>query len=150
MFAALAFVHADYVIEAFVQLAADLPDELIPIADYFEDTNAVPQDSSPICGQYTTVNEDLQRTNNALEGWHSAFAANARGNHINYWKFIEVLEREEALTSVVFAHILQGRDPPNPRQVYAALKKRVINLVESFHERPILQYLKGIAYNFTW
>ena len=159
MFAALAFVPADNVIEAFEQLAADLPDELIPIADYFEDTylgsvrrgqRRPPRFEPTMWSVYDRVNEDLPRTNNAVEGWHSAFAANAGGHHINFWRFLEVLKREEALASVIFAHVLQGRDPPNPRPVYAALKQRVINLVESFHERPILQYLRGIAYNFTW
>ena len=70
MFAALAFVHADYVFEAFVQLAADLPDELIPIANYFEDTYLgsvrrgqcrPPRLEPNMWSVYDRVNEDLPK-----------------------------------------------------------------------------------------
>ena len=40
---------------------------------------------------------DLPRTNNAVEGWHRRFQANVGAYHPNFWKFIDILKREEML-----------------------------------------------------
>ena len=43
---------------------------------------------------------DLLRTNNAVEGWHRRFQANIGAYHPNFWKFIDILKREQSLNHV--------------------------------------------------
>ena len=159
MLAAMAFVPAPDVDAAFAELTRNVPEELLPILDYFEDTylgavrrgiRRAPRFPATMWSIYDRVTAELPRTNNPIEGWHSALGANAGGHHINLWRFIGILQREEALASVGMTHLLQDRDHPAQRPTYAALNRRVLNLVQNYRDRPILACLQGIAYNFTW
>ena len=145
--------------DAFNELAADLPEALQPILDYFKDTfvgpirrghRRQPRYPAAIWSVYDRVQHNLPRTNNSVEGWNSALAANTGGHHINFWRFINVLKREQALAAVTTTHALQGREPPNPRPVYAALNERVSNIVDTYGNIQRLQYIRRIAFNFTW
>src|SRR5690606_15088371 len=82
MLVALAFVPEDDLIESFNLLAEQCPPALLDVLDYFERTyiGAVigGQRQHPLFApknwnQWERVNEDLPRTNNALEEWHNAF-----------------------------------------------------------------------------
>ena len=124
MLAAMAFVPALDVDDAFAELARNVPEELLPIPDYFEDTylgavrrgiRRAPRFPATMWSIYHRVTDELPRTNSAIEGWHSALGANAGGHHINLWRFIGILQREEALASVRMTHLLQGRDHPPQR-----------------------------------
>ena len=159
MLAALAFVPVGDTQAAFDELGAELPDVLQPVVDYVEDTflgpvrrgiRRAPRYTAAVWSVYDRVNQDLPRTNNSVEGWNSSLSANIGAHHMNFWKFIEVLKREEALATVQRAHALQGRDPPAPRPVYAALHARIVNIVGDYAETPLLQYLQRCAMNFTW
>ena len=106
MLAAMAFVPAPDVDDAFAELARNVPEELLPILDFFEDTylgavrrgiRRAPCFPATMWSIYDRVTAELPRTNNAIEGWHSALGANAGGHHINLWRFIGILQREEVL-----------------------------------------------------
>ena len=43
------------------------------------------------------VDEDLSRTNNAVEGFHSALRSSITCKHPNVWKLIAALKKEEEL-----------------------------------------------------
>ena len=126
MIPSLAFVPVDDIIDSFVELANALPDELQPILDYFEDTyigpmrrgrRRAPMFSPTMWSTYARVVANLPLTNNSVEGWHTTLAANAGGHHINFWRYINVLKRQEALASVQRTHIDQGRQTPTMRPV---------------------------------
>ena len=40
------------------------------------------------------------RNKNAVEGWHRSFQASVGGCHPNFWKFIDILKREQNLAQV--------------------------------------------------
>ena len=50
---------------------------------------------------------DLLRTNNAAEGWHRRFQANVEAYHPNFWKFIDILKREQSLNHMSTFHKLE-------------------------------------------
>ena len=43
--------------------------------------------------------QDLPRTNNAAEGFHSTIKRSAEGAHLNSWKLIKTLKEEEVVRS---------------------------------------------------
>ena len=54
---------------------------------------------------------DLLRTNNAVEGWHRRFQANVGAYHPNFWKFIDILKREQSLNHVNISQARAGHQP---------------------------------------
>ncbi|CAF1252221.1 unnamed protein product [Didymodactylos carnosus] len=56
---------------------------------------------------FSRVDLDLPRTNNAVEGWHTAFH-NVVGDHPSIYKFIKDIIREEQNTAVVSNQMLAG------------------------------------------
>ena len=58
--------------------------------------------------------QGLPRTNNAVEGWHRSFQANVGGCHPNFWKFTDILKREQNLAQVHIAQARAGHQPASP------------------------------------
>ena len=54
---------------------------------------------------------DLLRTNNAVEGWHRRFQANVGAYRPNFWKFIDILKREQSLNHVNISQARAGHQP---------------------------------------
>ena len=103
----MAFVSTTDVIRAFESLSENFPLDAPAqaIIDYFEDTYIgrlrpggqrrdllFPITAWNMCEQTL---QGLLRTNNAVEGWHRSFQANVRGCHSDFWKFIDILKREQ-------------------------------------------------------
>ena len=61
---------------------------------------------------------DLQRTNNAVEGWHQRFQAKANvgAYHPNFWKFIDILKREQSLNHVNISQARAGHQAEPQRR----------------------------------
>ena len=51
------------------------------------------------------TDDELPRTKNGVEGWHRVFQAHASACHPVFWKFLEVLQKQE---NVVRVGILQN------------------------------------------
>ena len=60
---------------------------------------------------YDQMIGDLPRTNNAVEGWHRRFQANVGAYHPNFWKFIDILKREQSLNHVNISQARAGHQP---------------------------------------
>ena len=77
---------------------------------------------------------DLLRTNNAVEGWHRRFQANIGAYHPNFWKFIDILKREQSLNHVNISQARAGHQSepqigqiavsPSPRPQHQYVKKQ--------------------------
>jgi hypothetical protein len=125
MIPAIAFVPVDDVIDTFQILCQHLPDQAAPILNYFEGYIGRPRANGDGRGNplfpidmwnvHTRTVEDRPRTNNNLEGWHRRFQSDIGGYHPNFWRFLDVLKREEAVTSVQMAQMMAGEPAPAQR-----------------------------------
>ena len=92
---------------------------------------------------------DLLRTNNAVEGWHRRFQANVGAYHPNFWKFIDILKREQSLNHVNISQARAGHQPEPQRRRYQDSNRRIKNIVQDYHNMDRLQYLRGLAHNIN-
>lgn len=108
---ALAFVPVNNIILTYEKLIDTnfyTHNELIlqPLLDYYEETwigkrnrRGKRQNAHfPIAlwNSYNRTQENLPRTNNAIEGWHHEFAVRLQAHHVTIWKFIEGLQMEQS------------------------------------------------------
>ena len=88
-------------------------------------------------------------TNNAVEVWHWRFQANVGAYHPNFWKFIDILKREQSLNHVNISHARAGHQPEPQRRRYQDSNRWIKNIVQDYHNRDRLQYLRGLAPNIS-
>ena len=88
----------------------------------------------------------MPRTNNALEGFHSALRASVTSKHPNIWKLIDALRKEEFLTQTKIIQAQRG-DSLQKKRKYQIIDTRIKNLVESYDGEDKLAFLKAIAHS---
>ena len=81
-----------------------------------------------IMNMYDQTIGDLLRTNNAVEGWHQRFQANVGAYHPNFWKFIDILKREQSLNHVNISQARAGHQPEPQRRRYQDSNRRIKNI----------------------
>ena len=159
MLPALAFVPPEDVVGAFEALAELLPQNVIPIADYFEDFyigrpkrrgRRQATYNIDMWNMHQRAEYELPKTNNAVEGWHRSFQSNVGSYHPTIWKFISFIQREQDLQQVHCAQMQAGHSSQTSRKKYVDASIRILSIVRSYRDRSIIDYLRGIAYNLSF
>ncbi|XP_068232295.1 uncharacterized protein [Palaemon carinicauda] len=160
MILALAFVppcDLDIYTEA---LSDFLPEELMPILDWFEYNyigiyNRRSRRRRPllyphdIWSQYETTLKDEGRTNNHAEAAHRRIAFELGANHPTIWKFIETLMKLQKGRDLNMEQLITGHTPPLALKKYRSADERIKKIVLEYNnERDALAYLKRIAHNY--
>ena len=150
MFVALAFIPAEYVIEAFETLSDDIEDALIPLFDYFEDTwigrpgrhgiRRNPLFPIRVWSIFQRVIEGLPRTNNSIEGWHLTFQGTVGTNHPTIYKLIEATQLEQSHTENLVTMIGLGRTVLKKHARYERIDRAYSTVVASHGRRDTLDY----------
>ncbi|XP_003738025.1 uncharacterized protein LOC100903633 [Galendromus occidentalis] len=90
------------------------------------------------------------RTNNAIEGWHSAFNGRLGATNPTFFKLVEQLKIEQGLTEFVIANSLaQGPGAPAKR-IYRDRQKRLFEITSSYGNSSVLNFLRAIAHNISF
>ena len=136
-------------------LRTDGSDRVTPILDYFEDIfigrprrrngRRGPRFPLKLWNVYERV--EMPRTNDDVEGWHTSFQSGVGAHHPNFWRFLDVLKREQSLNQLNINQMIVVFDPPSQRRQYVNAGKRIAAIVGDFPIHHILTYLRGIAHN---
>ncbi|XP_068204154.1 uncharacterized protein [Palaemon carinicauda] len=134
-------------------------EDLDVIFDYFEDTyigrpmsdNRMrrPRFPLPLWNVFERFQMGLPRTNNAVEGWHTAFQGSLSCSHPTVWLLIEALRKEESLQRTKYLGIMSG-EPLRKKKKYENLERRLKSVIDSREDVEITVYLKHLAYNITF
>lgn len=161
MLSALAFVPPQNVEDGFDALTDFIRNiynnEIDDLLEYFEDTyigryrrNAPrrePLFNINLWNMYHRTDDELPRTNNSVEGWHRGFQGHLSSCHPTFWRFLNVLKKEESLVRVSILQHLGGHHPPPPRRRYLDCNLRILRIVDDFPNRQLIDYLRSIAHN---
>ena len=92
------------------------------------------------------VINNLPRTNNSVEGFHSALRNCEHSTNLNIWKLIDTLKKEEGLVRAKMTQKLRG-DSQRPHARYANINARLHRLVMAYGTTSKMEFLENIAYN---
>ena len=122
-------------------MADEFPLDAQEVIDYSEDTytgrlrpgghRRAPLFDLALWNMYDQTIGDLPRTNNAVEGWHRRFQANVGAYHPNFWKFMDILKREQSLNHVNISQARTGHQPELQRRRYQDSNRRIKNIVKT-------------------
>lgn len=163
MICALAFLPPNDVINGFDDLSNEIRNTFNGDADdlleYFEDTyigrfrrNAprrAPLFAIELWNMFHRTDDELPRTNNSVEGWHRSFQGHLSACHPNFWKFVSVIKKEEAIVRVSILQHLGGHPAPPARRRYADCNARILRIVDDYPNRQTIDYLRSIAHNLA-
>lgn len=159
MILALAFVPIPQLDEAIEQLSKAIPNELQELLNWFEDNyvgrpgrrgNArrPPIFAVDMWNLHERVLHNVDRTNNHSEAANRRLQNELGMDHPTIWKFIEALRNIQKGRDLYLQQIIAGHEPSQKLKKYVQADERISRLVRNFDHRNILDFLKGIAYNF--
>ena len=128
------------------------------VLDYFENTyigrflrNAPrrpPLFPIELWNRFHRTADELSRTNNNIEAWRNSFQANVSSTHPTFWKFLDVLLREERIARVRMLQNQVGHAPEPQRRRCADCNARILKFVDDYPNRQVMDYLRHIAHQF--
>ena len=96
-----------------------------------------PQFEHTLWNIYDRVIADLPRSNNSVEGWHSAFATRVTITHPTIKKLADKIRREQPKFEIDIAQLLQGHPPKPKKACYQKLDQRIARVVVNYNPSQI-------------
>lgn len=139
---ALPLVPINRVDDVWLEALNELDDpQEIRFCDYVTETwvdEVVARFPREIWNQYTNIGGD--RTNNHLEGWHSALNRELGHPHPNIFALIEILRNEQHKMENLLQLLRAGDAPPQQRAVYRRVTERLVRLQQRLQAQDITVY----------
>jgi len=140
-------------------LSNSLSQEFTPILDYFKDyyigrmlynnVRRQPLFNPAMWSCYLrTINNEC-RTNNFAEAAHRKLNREFGADHPSLWKFIDGLRMIQKSVDQLYEQFLRGDQHTPKRKKYTLADERILEVVNDFKNREILEFVRGIAYNFV-
>lgn len=161
---ALAFVPVEDVTDIFDALYNELPEEFLPVANYFEVNyirgiraigrrKAVAVRYAPaLWNHYTSVLQGTARTNNSSEGWHNRFQLLVGKRHPSLYSFLRELQKEQSDVEYIRRELRLGKRVKNmPKNSLQRVEDRIRAIVDNYQsfkdEDKELEYLQSLGFN---
>ena len=159
MIIALAFVPLEKMDEYMDTLAAGLPDELIPLFHWFEDTyigrqnrlrnvRMNPMFAPEIWNLYERTVNDEDRTNNHAKAANRRLQYELGMHHPSIWKSIDALRKVQKGRDAFLEKLIAGYPPPKKLKKYRNADERIKKIVMEVESSEPIEFLKGIAHNY--
>ena len=98
---------------------------------------------------YDSIQLGVPRTQNAVEAWHRRLESLVGRAHLGVYNIIENFQKEQEQVDAQVECILRGEQPPKRRKVDEEKEKRILTVVNDQPNRPVMDYLRGIAHNLS-
>lgn len=159
---AIAFIPPNKIEEALETLEEDLPIELLPILNWFEDNyigrpnrrgiRKTPLFPCEIWNVFQRTLNGESRTNNYVEANHRKMQNEFGVNHPTIWKFIDGIKKIQSGRDKLYEEFVRGEEPSKKRKKYIKTDQRILKILTDFQDnensRTLKEYLRGIALNF--
>ncbi|KAB0799136.1 hypothetical protein PPYR_07016 [Photinus pyralis] len=159
MVTALPFVPHQHLDEAIDMLGNELPPELQPLLEWFEDTyvgrlNRRGNGRRPgmfppqMWNMYERVLHDQNRTNNHAEAAHRRLQVELGVEHPTLWKLIESLRKVQKGRDLYYEQLVAGHAPPLKLRKYRDADSRILRIVRNYNTYNNIEFLRAIAHNY--
>ena len=100
----------------------------------------------PMWNYHHGAMEGFPRTTNSVEAWHHSFNATVGCCHPTIWKVIQSLKLEQGIVEIKQAKYIACEKPAKGyiKHHHEECSK---NLVRDYFNRPIMEFLRGIAHH---
>ena len=82
-------------------------------------------------------------------GCHNSFQVNVSPTHPTFWKFLDIVLREERIFRVRMLQDQAGHTPKPQRRRSADCNARILRIVDYYQNRQVTDYLRHIVHNLS-
>ena len=93
-------------------------------------------------------NNSLRPQNNFAEAAHRRLQTELDVKHPSIWKFIDSLQAVQKSRDLLYEAYVRGDPAPEKRKKYRQADERILAIVNTYENREIVEYLRGLAHNF--
>lgn len=154
---ALAFLPVADVVDAFDNMNFD--PQLRELIDYFEDefigvirrrVRVIPRIPIAVWNVLDRVQQNIPRTNIAIEGWHNALNSTVSNAHINCYELMKYFQNEQSNVENKLTRQAAGVVDIRRQAKYLRIDNNLRNLVNNYDPLNKDQFLRGVAYNIEF
>ncbi|KAL4103624.1 hypothetical protein QTP88_018983 [Uroleucon formosanum] len=92
---------------------------------------------------------NIPRTQNNIEAWHRRWECLFGESHVGVYRLIKKLQKEQKNTEIMIESILHGVPCPHSKQKNEQREGRIQKVIQNHRDVPVMEFLRGIAYNMT-
>ena len=89
------------------------------------------------------------RTQNFVEAWHRRWEVLVGGTHVGIFKMITEIQKEQNRVKLETESILRGLPRKLPKKKDRERESRIQVIYNDRDNRPVLDFLRGIAHNLS-
>ncbi|CAG8559248.1 10972_t:CDS:2 [Dentiscutata heterogama] len=139
---ALAFLPANEIPSAFIILKQHMPSITSEVVEWFEFTYVLGKPRREL-------QDGVPRTQNKVEAWHHRFGTLVGRLHVGVYTIIQEFQKEQQFVELEVERIIRGDPQPKRRQQIIDQEQRIMEIVNNRTNLTVMNYLRGIAYNFS-
>lgn len=98
---------------------------------------------------WSVFNQNIPRTQNNIEAWHRRWECLVGESHVGVYHLIKELQKEQKNTEIMIESILRGVPRPHSKKKTEQREDRIQNVIQNQGNVPVMEFLRGIAYNMT-
>lgn len=163
MISALAYIPHERLEDALRDLRQQLPEDLEPVLDYFEDnyvgrlqiqgdgsvSRRNPLFPTAMWNVYQRTLDGDSRTNNYAEASHRSLQGLFRVQHPDLLKFIEKLKLSQHTKDAALERYIAGHDDqPRKRNEYKENDRRILRILNRINSQTLTHTLRGLAHTY--
>jgi hypothetical protein len=162
---ALAFLNPLEIPDAFDEIKDLLPSDAEPIIRWFEDNyvhgkikrlmrNGSVQRHNPLFSPamwsvFDNIEFAFPRTQNKVEAWHRRWEVLIARSHVGIFTIIKQIQKEQNIVEMDIERSMRGEPAPKKRKEDEDREVRIQNVIADRDNRPLIDFLRGIAHNLS-
>jgi hypothetical protein len=163
---AIAFLPYNDIPSAFDELRAIMPEEANRIMEWFEIyyirgrirrtsrsgnvVRSAPLFPPSLWSVTDNIEHTFPRTQNIVEAWHRRWEVLVGRAHVGVFKIIKDIQNEQHQVQSNFEAILRGIPRPPQKRQDQEREIRIQTVYNDRENRPLIDFLRGIAHNFSF
>ena len=163
---ALAFLPYNDIPSAFDELRAIMPEEANRIMEWFEIyyirgrirrtsrsgnvVRSAPLFPPSLWSVADNIEHTFPRTQNIVEAWHRRWEVLVGRAHVGVFKIIKDIQNEQHQVQSNFEAILRGIPRPPQKRQDQEREIQIQTVYNDRENRPLIDFLRGIAHNFSF
>ena len=104
---------------------------------------------SQLWSVYDSNELEIPRTQNIVEAWHRRWEILVGESHVGLFTIIDEIKREQKQVELQIECIIRGELRKKQKKIFIERENRIMSIINDRNNRPLMDFLYGIAHNLS-